>query len=157
MSRYGGGSDDRYGDKSSYRGGSSGGGGGGQYGGGGGGGGGGGRFAGGGGGGRGGGDSMGQLGSGLRAISWDLAKLPVFEKNFYIEHPAVSNRPESASADWRKSKEITIIGKGIPKPVFSFEEASMPGNICCSPYFLVSQSTDKIRMTSLQSTSFVKC
>ena len=71
---------------------------------------------------------MGQLGSGLRSIQWDLAKLPVFEKNFYIEHPAVSNRPESASADWRKSKEITIIGKGIPKPVFSFEEASMPGN-----------------------------
>ena len=130
MSRYGGGSDDRYGDKSSYRGGSSGGGGG-QYGGGGGGGGGG-RFGGGGGGGGGGrgggGDSMGQLGSGLRQISWDLSKLPVFEKNFYIEHPAVSNRPESVSADWRKSKEITIVGKGIPKPVFSFEEASMPGN-----------------------------
>ena len=122
MSRYGGGSDDRYGDKSSYRGGSSGGGG---YGGGGGFGGGGGDR--GGGGGRG-GDSMGQLGAGLRTIQWDLSKLPVFEKNFYIEHPAVSNRPENVSDDWRRSKEITIIGKGIPKPVFSFEEASMPGN-----------------------------
>lgn len=129
MSRYGGGSDDRYGDKSSYRGGSSGGGGGGQYGGGGGGGGGGGRFGGGGGGGRG-GDSMSGLGSGLRSISWDLSKLPVFEKNFYIEHPAVSGRPDSVSDDWRRSKEITIIGKGIPKPVFSFEEASMPGKRC---------------------------
>lgn len=73
-----------------------------------------------------GGGGGGQLGSGLRPINWDLSKLPVFEKNFYIEHPAVSNRQASVSDDWRRSKEITIIGNGIPKPVFSFEEASMP-------------------------------
>ena len=120
---YGGGSrggDDRYGDKSSYRGG---GGGGGQYGGGGGGGGFPSRF---GSSGSRGGDSMGQLGAGLRNITWDPSKLPVFEKNFYIEHPAVSSRPEIVSDDWRRSKEITVVGKGVPKPVFSFEEASMP-------------------------------
>ena len=80
---------------------------------------------------------MGQLGSGLRTIQWDLSKLPVFEKNFYIEHPAVSYRPEIVSEDWRRSKEITIIGKGIPKPVFSFEEASMPGKMATTLYFLL--------------------
>lgn len=127
MSNYG--NNDRYGDRSSQRGGGSSGGG--QYGGGGGGGGGGGyssmpqRF---GSSGSRGGDSMGQLGSGLRKIDWDLSKLPLFEKNFYIEHPSVSSRPENVSDDWRRSKEITIVGKGIPKPCFTFEEASMPGN-----------------------------
>lgn len=125
MSNYGSrGDDDRYGDKSSYRGGGGGGGGGGRY-----------------GGdnsyssmpqsfgssGSRGGDSMGQLGAGLKRIDWNLSKLPVFEKNFYIEHPAVSSRPDSVAEDWRRSKEIIVVGKGIPKPVFSFEEASMPG------------------------------
>jgi ATP-dependent RNA helicase DDX5/DBP2 len=27
---------------------------------------------------------------------------------------------------WRKGHDITIIGSGIPKPVYTFEEASMP-------------------------------
>ena len=70
---------------------------------------------------------MGQLGAGLRKIDWNLSKLPLFEKNFYIEHPAVSSRSDSVADDWRRSKEIIVVGKGIPKPVFSFEEASMPG------------------------------
>jgi ATP-dependent RNA helicase DDX5/DBP2 len=122
MSYYGGRGDDRYGDSSSYRGGG-GGGGGGMYGGGGGG-------YGGGGGGNMGRYGMntgnGQLGDSLRNINWDLSKLPVFEKNFYIEHPAVSGRTEQYSDEWRKSKDITVIGNGIPKPVMTFEEASMP-------------------------------
>ena len=119
MSHYG---DSRRDDRSGYRGG--GGGGGGSYGGGGGSyGGGGGGF---GGGGRGGGDSMSNLGSGLRSIHWDLSKLPVFEKNFYIEHPAVSSRSQNAADTWRQDNQITVQGSGIPKPVFTFEEASMP-------------------------------
>lgn len=90
MSHYGnGGRDDRYGDSSSFR---SGGGGGGR-----------------------GGDSMGGIGANLRSIHWDLSKLPVFEKNFYIEHPAVTARNEGFSDEWRKSNEITVIGRGIPK------------------------------------------
>ena len=124
----GGRGNDRYGDSSSYRGGGGGGGGGGfgnSYGGGGGG-----RFGGGGGGGgRGGGDSMGNLGSGLKNINWDISKLPVFEKNFYIEHPAVTARPEPTAVEWRRAHEITISGRGIPKPVYTFEEASMPDYI----------------------------
>eukprot|EP01035_Chromulina_nebulosa_P028272 gene28272-37306_t len=100
--------DSRYGDRSSYRGSDRGGGRDGGY----------------GGGGRGGGG--GDLGSGLRTIHWDLSRLPVFEKNFYIEHPAVIARPDSFSDDWRRKKEITVIGRGVPKPVLTFEEASMP-------------------------------
>ena len=72
------------------------------------------------------GSGAGGLGAGLRTISWDLSKLPVFEKNFYFEHPAVTKRDEAFSDQWRKSKDITVIGNGIPKPVLTFEEASMP-------------------------------
>lgn len=83
---------------SSFRGG----GGGGSYGGGGGSYGGGGGSYGGGGGGGGGYSANGRqgpidkyggaLGSALRNIQWDLSRLPAFEKNFYIEHPAVVSR-----------------------------------------------------------------
>jgi len=62
----------------------------------------------------------------LKSINWDISTLPVFEKNFYIEHPNVSQRSERDADDWRRSNGITVIGKGIPKPVYSFEEASMP-------------------------------
>jgi hypothetical protein len=62
----------------------------------------------------------------LRTIHWDLSTLPVFEKNFYIEHPDVKRRSEQIADEWRRHNEITVVGRGIPKPVFNFEEASMP-------------------------------
>lgn len=103
---------DRFGDSSGYRGG--GGGGGDRYGGGG-------RY------GSGGGDRMSGVGRGLDMnIQWDLSKLPVFEKNFYIEHPAVGARSEEDAVNWRLGESINVIGHGIPKPVMTFEEASMP-------------------------------
>ena len=34
----------------------------------------------------------GSLGEGLRAPRWDLSRLPKFEKHFYHESPAVTNR-----------------------------------------------------------------
>ncbi|CAH0481094.1 unnamed protein product [Peronospora belbahrii] len=104
------------------------GGGGGGYGGGGGGYGGGGYGGGGGrgGGGRGGGDG-GDLGSNLDShIQWDLSKLPVFEKNFYYEHPDVTKRSEDQYDGWKREHQITVSGKGVPKCVMSFEEASFP-------------------------------
>jgi len=69
---------------------------------------------------------MGALGANLQTISWDLSKLPVFEKNFYLEHPDVSKRDDKFADDWRRAQGISVIGRGIPKPVLSFEEASMP-------------------------------
>lgn len=69
---------------------------------------------------------MSGLGANLQRINWDVSKLPIFEKNFYVEHPAVTQRTDAWADDWRKQKGITIVGRGIPKPVLTFEEASMP-------------------------------
>eukprot|EP00981_Chlorochromonas_danica_P008483 scaffold2205_cov183-Ochromonas_danica.AAC.8 len=66
------------------------------------------------------------LGANLRTINWDLSKLPVFEKNFYIEHPDVRSRSDGDAEHWRSQHHITVIGRGVPKPVMTFEEASMP-------------------------------
>lgn len=69
---------------------------------------------------------MASMGSRLSKITWDLSTLPVFEKNFYIEHPAVTARTEEWASSWRQSNGIHVQGRGIPKPVLTFEEASMP-------------------------------
>ena len=68
----------------------------------------------------------GGLVAGLRHIEWDLSQLPVFEKNFYIEHPEVSKRSAAEAEAWRRTKQVSIEGRGVPKPVYTFEEASMP-------------------------------
>lgn len=60
-------------------------------------------------------DAMGKIGANLKTITWDISKLPVFEKNFYLEHPEVSSRSEPFSEQWRKSKNISVVGRGIPK------------------------------------------
>mmetsp|Transcript_6816 Transcript_6816/g.9167 ORF Transcript_6816/g.9167 Transcript_6816/m.9167 type:complete len:491 (-) Transcript_6816:205-1677(-) len=74
----------------------------------------------------GGGDRMANLGAGLSSIHWDMNALPVFEKNFYIEHPAVTARADAEAQAWRNQHQIIIQGDGIPKPCMTFEEASMP-------------------------------
>ena len=103
-----------------------GGGGGGSYSGGGGssyGGGGGGGYGGGGGGG---GFQNSNLGGGLNTIDFTQRELVPFEKDFYIEHPDVTTRPDSEAHAWRASKQIVVVGDGVPKPCLTFEEASMP-------------------------------
>jgi len=125
MSHYSSRGGDRYGDRGS---GGGGGGYGGKYGGGGGGnhygggGGGGGGF----GGGFGGGDRMENLGRDLREISWDLDKLQPFEKNFYFEHPNVTNRSSRDIDVWNTENAVITQGTDIPKPCLTFEEASFP-------------------------------
>ncbi|KAJ3081375.1 ATP-dependent RNA helicase dbp2 [Rhizoclosmatium hyalinum] len=123
------GSSSRYGGGGGGYGGSSGGGYGGGGGGGGGYGGGGGGGYGGGGGFGGGGDRMGQLGAGLRKIDWDLASLPRFEKNFYIEHKDVQARSEHEIEQFRREHQITLTGNNIPRPVQSFNEITFPGYV----------------------------
>ncbi|KAK9833980.1 hypothetical protein WJX81_000545 [Elliptochloris bilobata] len=56
----------------------------------------------------------------------DFTNLSVFEKNFYVEHPAVTARSEQNVERYRKLREIHVEGTGVPKPVASFEEASFP-------------------------------
>lgn len=53
--------------------------------------------------------------------------LPKFEKNFYLEHPAVTARTDEEVEAYRASRQIHVYGEGVPKPVTTFEEASFPG------------------------------
>ncbi|CAJ1966528.1 unnamed protein product [Cylindrotheca closterium] len=105
------------------RGGGYGGGGGGGYGGSSGGYGGGGGGYSGGGGGFGGGSN---LGASLSNVDFSKHDLVAFEKNFYLEHPDVAKKSSAEADAWRASKQIVVHGDDIPKPVMTFEEASMP-------------------------------
>lgn len=62
----------------------------------------------------------------LRKPKWDISRLEPFKKDFYVPHPAVSNRSEKEIDEWRNHKEITLKGKNIPNPVFSFDEINFP-------------------------------
>lgn len=66
------------------------------------------------------------LGSNLGDIDFAKAELVPFEKDFYIEHPDVTARPVEEADKWRESKQIKVVGQGVPKPCMTFEEASMP-------------------------------
>ena len=76
------------------------------------------------------GDVGAALGASLRRPQWEISQLPKFEKNFYQEHPDVKKMSSSEAETYRKSKDITVHGRDIPKPVRSFEEASFPGLSC---------------------------
>eukprot|EP00775_Hariotina_reticulata_P011306 gene11306-11456_t len=56
----------------------------------------------------------------------DFSNLPKFEKNFYLEHPAVRARTDADIEAYRNSRQIHVYGDGVPKPVTNFEEASFP-------------------------------
>jgi len=66
------------------------------------------------------------LGSNLQNIDFSKEDLVPFEKNFYLEHPDVTKRSEQEAEQWRASKQIVVKGTDVPKPVLTFEEASMP-------------------------------
>ncbi|XP_066287602.1 probable ATP-dependent RNA helicase DDX17 isoform X1 [Branchiostoma lanceolatum] len=67
-----------------------------------------------------------QPGERLRKPKWDLSKLPPFEKNFYREHPSVSNVSQSAVEQYLTERQITVRGRDVPKPVTTFAEGSFP-------------------------------
>ncbi|XP_034940134.1 probable ATP-dependent RNA helicase DDX17 isoform X2 [Chelonus insularis] len=67
-----------------------------------------------------------QPGANLRKPRWDLGRLEPFKKDFYIPSNAVLNRDPRIIEQYRSEKEITLRGKNIPNPVFSFEEAGFP-------------------------------
>eukprot|EP00250_Pteridium_aquilinum_P006339 c16281_g1_i1 orf=170-1819(+) len=52
--------------------------------------------------------------------------LTPFEKNFYVEHPAVAALTEEEVLAYRRRRDITVEGRDIPKPVRTFDEASFP-------------------------------
>ncbi|KAK2989740.1 hypothetical protein RJ640_030233 [Escallonia rubra] len=56
----------------------------------------------------------------------DFSNLVPFEKNFYVECPAVRAMTEQEVAVCRARREITVEGNDIPKPVRMFQEANFP-------------------------------
>lgn len=82
----------------------------------------------GGGGGFGGGRGGGDLGSSLVTPDWEyeLPNLIKFEKNFYMEAPSVSERSDDEVEQYRRQHRMNLFGKGIPKPITTFAEASFP-------------------------------
>merc|ERR1712000_780781 len=77
----------------------------------------------------GGGDKMSNLGAGLKQQHWDLATMPKFEKSFYKEDPAVTNRSQRDVDEFRRVKEITVQGRNVPRPVETFDEAGFPAYV----------------------------
>ncbi|KAJ2233483.1 ATP-dependent RNA helicase dbp2 [Coemansia sp. RSA 1722] len=57
---------------------------------------------------------------------WDIDSLPKFEKNFYVENPAVTSRTGQEVEEYRAKHEMTIHGESIPNPITSFAEAGFP-------------------------------
>ncbi|KEQ63865.1 P-loop containing nucleoside triphosphate hydrolase protein [Aureobasidium melanogenum CBS 110374] len=72
---------------------------------------------------------MGQLGSGLKSQQWDMSTLPKFEKSFYKEAPSVAERSQAEVDEFRKTHQIAVSGKNVPKPVQTFDEAGFPGYV----------------------------
>ncbi|CCK71990.1 DEAD-box ATP-dependent RNA helicase DBP2 KNAG_0I02050 [Huiozyma naganishii CBS 8797] len=60
--------------------------------------------------------------------NWDveMANLPAFEKNFYVEHETVRDRSDAEVEAFRKENQMTITGHDIPKPITTFDEAGFP-------------------------------
>jgi len=76
---------------------------------------------------RGGGGGGGGFKQELPPVDWSRIDLPVFQKNFYREHPSITAMTEEQVALWRKSVEMHVTGRNIPRPVTGFKEANFPG------------------------------
>lgn len=72
---------------------------------------------------------MGQPGAGLKPVDWSRVKLEKFEKHFFFEHEAVKARTQEEVGAWLRENKCEQEGNDIPKPVFTFMEASLPDYI----------------------------
>jgi len=72
---------------------------------------------------------MSNLGAGLKTQDWDLNTLPKFEKSFYKEHAEVSARSDAEVEAFRKKHEMAVTGRGVPRPVETFDEAGFPAYV----------------------------
>ncbi|VDO40518.1 unnamed protein product, partial [Haemonchus placei] len=86
-------------------------------------------FGGGGRGGGGGGGGQGNPGSRLRDIDWSKENLKPIQKDFYHEHAAVTRRDQFEIDQWISDNQVTIDGRGIPRPVWEFSESSLPNEL----------------------------
>merc|ERR1712002_734041 len=65
----------------------------------------------------------------LKKRIWRPEELTPIQKNFYVEHPNVTARPEEEVFTYRESHKMVLQGTGIPKPVTKFHEANFPESI----------------------------
>ncbi|ETN69467.1 DEAD/DEAH box helicase, partial [Necator americanus] len=65
----------------------------------------------------------------LRDIDWSKENLKPIQKNFYHEHAAVARRDQYMIDGWITENQVTLDGRGIPRPVFEFTEASFPNEL----------------------------
>ncbi|MED6218174.1 Envelope glycoprotein gp160, variant 2 [Stylosanthes scabra] len=56
----------------------------------------------------------------------DFRNLVPFEKNFYVESPAARAMSDQEVMHYRESREITVQGHDVPKPIRMFHEARFP-------------------------------
>jgi len=63
----------------------------------------------------------------LRPIDWSRINLTVFQKNFYHPHPSITEMSDNQVEAWRKSYEVHVTGRNIPRPITGFREANFPG------------------------------
>lgn len=56
----------------------------------------------------------------------EFGDLVPFEKNFYVESPSVRAMTEQDIARYRASRDITVEGHDVPKPIRVFHEANFP-------------------------------
>ncbi|XP_068434272.1 probable ATP-dependent RNA helicase DDX17 [Clinocottus analis] len=75
------------------------------------------------------GKKFGNPGDRLRKKRWDLAELPKFEKDFYVEHSDLQRMSQHDVDEYCRNKEITVRGSGCPKPVTSFHQAQFPQHV----------------------------
>ncbi|MBA0831320.1 hypothetical protein Goarm_015793 [Gossypium armourianum] len=76
-------------------------------------------------GGRHGGSSRGDLDN-VSLPRQNFGKLVPFEKNFYIESPAVREMTEQEVMFYRRTRDITVQGHDVPKPIRMFRDANFP-------------------------------
>lgn len=65
----------------------------------------------------------------MKPPRWDLSDLPRFEKVFYREHPVVTTRPQEEVDRFRDENRMTLSGRDVPRPIFSFNEICLPSYI----------------------------
>jgi hypothetical protein len=59
-------------------------------------------------------------------VDWTNTRLENFEKNFYAEDRRVTARSDREVEEFRRSKEIKIQGRNVPRPITAFEETGFP-------------------------------
>jgi len=62
----------------------------------------------------------------LQEPDWSRAQLQPFRKNFYQEHPEITQLSEDKIVQWRTSNEIKVFGENVPRPIMSFQQANLP-------------------------------